>query len=598
VTIRRVYWQAALAIIGILLCVFVLIYLAQVREAEGQMPVPSATASPAPSATHALSPTSTATPSPTPPPPTMTPSPTASPTPLPSRPNRHVEAVVGRPEYINPILARQDVDRDLVALIFNGLTRVNERFQIVPDLAQGWQMSENGLVYTFDLRRDVVWHDGTPFTADDVVFTVKAMQERYYQGPSQLANIWRAVKVEKVHRYRVRFTLEEPFAPFLEYTTVGILPAHLLADVPAALLPQQPFNLMPVGTGPFRVSEVHVDEGYLVLEANPAYFRPPPRLECIEFQFYPNQGAILVAYDQGMVTGVGGLSPRNLEEVRRRSSLQLYSALLSRETFVFFNVAHPLAPFLADRQVRQALLLALDRQKLIDQELDGQGVVACSVVLPYTWAYNPDLPCYAYNPQRARTLLEEAGWLPPDSMKASADDAGAQPAQLTFSLLVDEVNTTHLRLAKEIARQWAEIGVEVQVETGLNLERLRSGRYMAALVESELPADPDPYPLWHSTQADGVGQNYTGFNNRDADELMEEGRQSTDSAHRAQLYRRFQEIWAQELPALPLYYPVYTYVVDQEIGGVQLRLMMGPYDRFRNICEWYLASEETGARGT
>jgi len=400
--------------------------------------------------------------------------------------------------------------------------------------------------------------------------------------------------VEKVHRYRVRFSLKEPFAPFLDYTTIGILPAHLLADVPAVLLPERPFNLRPVGTGPFQVSEVHLDQGYLVLKANPLYSGPGPQMDEVEFQFYPDLASILAAYDQGAVTGFGGLLPQELEAVRERPSLALYSGPLSGETFIFFNLVHPLAPFLAERGVRQALLLALDRQRLIDEELGGQGIVAHSVVLPNTWAYHPDLPHYAYDPERARSLLEEAGWCGLSEaevfpLAGKARVRRREGVELAFSLMVDGANTTHVRLGEEIARQWAEVGVRVHLEPELSQEGLQLGRYMAALVEwRELPPDPDTYPIWHSTQVGGRGQNYTGFNNREADELMEEGRRTTDLEQRMQLYHRFQEIWAQELPALPLYHPIYNYALDRGIEGVHLGLMMSSSDRFRNICQWYL----------
>lgn len=593
---RSIRWQAALAVLGIVLAISALAHLAHVRQAGGQVPCPSV--SPRPSATCIPSPSPTCTVTPLPSPTaTVTPLPTPEPTSAPSGPCCHVEAVVGEPRLINPILARHEVDRDLVALIFNGLTKVNERLQIVPDLAQRWWVSSDGRVYTFDLRRDVVWHDGAPFNADDVLFTIRAIQERYFQGSAHLANLWRTVQVEKLDRYTVRFSLKEPFAPFLDYTTIGILPAHLLADVPAVLLPQQAFNLRPVGTGLFQVSEVHLDQGYLVLKANPSHFGPAPRMEQVEFQFYPDLASILAAYDEGAVTGFGGLLPQELEAVRQRPSLALYSGPLSGETFIFFNLVNPLASFLAEREVRQALLLALDRQRLIDKELGGQGIVAQSVVLPNTWAYHSDLPHYAYNPKLARSLLEEAGWCGLSDAEVSplADKDRVrrrEGVELAFSLMVDGANTTHVRLGEEIARQWAEIGVRVHVEPGLSQERLQLGRYMAALVEwRELPPDPDPYPIWHSTQVSGRGQNYTGFNNREADELMEEGRRITDTEQRTQLYHRFQEIWVQELPALPLYHPIYNYALDRRIAGVHLGLMMSSSDRFRNICQWYLTPQ-------
>jgi peptide/nickel transport system substrate-binding protein len=603
---RRVHWQAGLAVLGILFALSALVRLVQIRDTAGQVPTSVPTNLPMPSVTPlpTAAPTVTpVTPSPTPTSqPTATPSPTASarpPEPIALPPTRscHVEAVVGQPQYINPTLAQHDVDRDLVALIFSGLTKVDEHFEIVPDLAQRWRISPDGLTYTFDLRRDVVWHDGTDFTADDVIFTVQSLQQQHYQGPAQLAQLWETVRVEKVHRYSVRFILKEPFSPFLDYTTIGILPTHLLSDVPAALLPQQPYNLNPVGTGPFEVSQVHLDRGYLVLRANSAYFGAIPNLRQMEFQFYPSRTAIMAAYDQRAVTGIGGLLPQELSEVSEHPSLALHSAPVSRETFIFFNLLHPLAPFLAERPLRQALLLSLDRQALIDEVLDGQGIVADNVVFPGTWAHDPDARHYPYDPEDAAALLDEAGWVLPGTGQASGSAAAAdkwrqrQGTPLAFSLLVDGANGAHTRLAEEIARQWAQVGVEVRVEPGLSHESLQLGRFTAALVECELPPDPDPYPIWHSTQATAKGQNYTRFSNRAADELMEEGRRVSDVDQRRGLYGEFQEVWAEELPALPLYHPIYHYALDTGIEGAQLGPMLNPSDRFRAIADWSMACD-------
>ena len=163
--------------------------------------------------------------------------------------------------------------------------------------------------------------------------------------------------------------------------------------------------------------------------------------------------------------------------------------------------------------------------------------------------------------------------------------------KLGFSLLVDGANSTHVRVAEEIARQWGAIGAQVQVEPGLSRELLQSGLYTAALVEWEVPPDPDPYPIWHSTQVSEQGQNYTRFQNREADELMEMGRRISSAEQRVQIYHRFQEIWAHELPALPLYHPIYNYALDRRIEGVHVGLMLGPYDRFRGVCQWHLAPD-------
>jgi peptide/nickel transport system substrate-binding protein len=606
---RRIRWLAALAVLVVVLAIAAMAHFVQARRTGGPDPEAQAAVSTTVATNHTTLPAATASSSlasraatpgvaSTVAPPLSSTSPPTIPTPPPPTPCCHVEAVVGRPLYINPILAQRGVDLDLVALIFNGLTKVSERSEMMPDLARDWQISPDGLTYTFELRRDVAWHDGTRFTADDVMFTVGAMQDEDYQGPAYVADLWRTVQVEKVHRYSVRFILSEPFAPFLEYTASGMLPAHILAAIPAALLPDQQFNLMPVGTGPYKLAEAHLDQGYLVLEANSAY-HDPPRMRQIEFQFYADRATIMVAYDQSAVTGIGGLLPQELATVMSRPSLTLFSAVLSREAFVFFNLANPSTPCLSDPEVRRALLLGLDRQRIINQELAGQGVVAHNVLLPGTWAHNTDAPQYPYDPQRARIVLDEAGWVNPDisrnlSMPADDQTRRREDESLEFSLLVDGANTTHLRIAEEIARQWSVIGAHVEVEPVLERELLESGLYSAALVEWELVPDPDPYPIWHSTQTEGQGQNYTRFQNREADELMEIGRQIPAEDERVQTYSKFQEIWARELPALPLYHPIYNYALDRRIEGVQMGLMLKPCDRFRGVPLWYLDKTEEG----
>ncbi|MBC8263068.1 MAG: peptide ABC transporter substrate-binding protein [Anaerolineales bacterium] len=504
----------------------------------------------------------------------------------------YVEGLAGDPQYINPILCQYNqVDRDLCSLIFNGLTRLDEKGKVVSDLAEGWELSDDGLAYTFHLRRDVFWHDEVSFSADDVVFTVQAMQDPDYRGASYLAELWRSVEAVKVDSHTVKFILKEPFAPFLHYTTIGILPAHLLADIPAESLPSDPFNRHPIGTGLFKVEEVNAE--HALLEANPLFYDSKPYLNKIEFRFYLDYESILRAYEQGEVQGISRVLPKDLPEaVEANSELQLFSARLPGYTLIFLNLEDPELPFFQEKLVRQALLYAIDRQELVDQVLEGQGLVAHSPILPETWAYANGIAEYEHSRERAEDLLNEAGWL---TSTGEGNESVREKAEvkLAFTLLTDD-DPLHVKLAREIARQWEAIGVKATLRTvgsGLVRERLVPRKFEALLIDLELHGDPDPYPLWHSTQATSEGQNYAGFVNYEADTLLEEARCTDDSGRRAELYRRFQDIFADEVPSLLLYYPIYTYAVDEKVKGVQLGPMGDPSDRFRNVAEWYIVTK-------
>ena len=501
----------------------------------------------------------------------------------------YIEGVAGNPRYINPLLSTyNDVDRDLAALVFDGLTTVDEHGQILPDLADTWEISKDSLSYTFHLRRDVRWHDSTAFTADDVLFTLDVLRSPEYQGPPGLSELWRTVTVERIDSYTVRCTLEEPFAPFLSHTAIGLLPAHLLKDVPARQLSDHPFNLRPIGTGPFKVDEVDSQRALLV--ANNDYYAGRPFLHSIEFIFYPDYPSVLAAYHRGEIHGIGRVPPEYVSEVLAEQSLRLYAAPLAGYGLVFLNVERPV---FRDREVRQALLWAIDRQKIIDQILEGQALVANGPVVPSSWAYEPDAPTYRYNPQKAATLLDEAGWHDQDGDGIREKD----DLRLQFALLTND-DATRIKIINELTRQWAQIGVRAVPQTagvaGVVRDFLGPRNYDAILYEWErLPADPDPYPQWHSTQNLGTGQNFTGYANEEADLIMEEARQTTDAGRRATLYRDLQRILAQDVPALPLYHPVYTYAVAEQVRDVQLAPMQDSPDRFRTVTQWYMATRRT-----
>jgi len=569
--IKYIRWQVLLTLLGILLIGAVLFTLS--LDAE-----------------HAPSPT---------------PYPTSSATTvIQTRGGTFVEGVAGYPQFINPLFSElNDVDRDLCALIFEGLTTVNEHNEIVPVLAERWDVSNNGLTYTFHLRPGVRWQDGEPFDADDVMFTIQVMQHADFPGLPYLSDLWRSVQVEKVDSLTVRFTILEPYAPFLDYTTIGLLPRHILKDVPVAELDQHPFNYAPIGTGLFKVEEL--TEEHIVLGTNP-YHRLWGRtmLDHVEFRFYPGYEHLLKAYEAGEIMGVSRILAKDMARARANPDLQLLSARLSGYSLIFLNLNSPDKPFLRDQRVRQALMYALDRQRLIDEVLGGQGLVIHSPIMPQSWAYNPDVRHYGYSPQEAEKLLERAGWVLPDArqggfgeIKATGANVRAKDGQrLEFTLLTNDV-PDRVALAHAIADQWEQVGVQVYVQqvtmAELTQDHLIPRQFDAVLSQwQSLPPDPDPYPVWHSTQATDGGQNYSGFVDRDADEAIEVARQLNDAGERARLYGEFQAIFAEQVPAILLYQAVYTYGVDPRVRNVQIAPMPDPSGRFRNIWQWAVGLQE------
>ncbi|MCP4166866.1 MAG: peptide ABC transporter substrate-binding protein [Chloroflexi bacterium] len=507
---------------------------------------------------------------------------------VPARGGVFVEGVAGNPQYINPVLCQyNEVDRDLCALIFNGLLRFDQRGELQPDLAESWEVSPASDVFTFTLRPDARWHDGLRITADDVIFTVELMQDPGLQVLPDLAVLWRSVIARKIDDRTVVFQLSEPYAAFPDYTTVrwfGVLPKHYWQRYKPRELARAQLNTQPIGSGPFRVTEI--DSQHIRLEPVSREFEQPPYLDALEFRFYPDYQSILVAAEQGEVHGVSRILPEYIGRAEAMTDLQLFTSPMPGFTLLLFNLESANAPFLADPIIRQAIAHGIDRERLLQDVIPGAGMLADSPILPESWAHNPDTPSYEYDPGKAQALLEQAGWV--DTDNDGIRELDDRP--LEFILLSDDAPHS-LLVNQAIASDLARIGVRAITQpvsfTGLVSDFLVPRNFSAALVNWELIGDPDPYPLWHSSQISPAGQNYSGWNNRQADIAMEQARITTDRDSRRDLYYEFQKLFAQDLPAILLYYPLYTYGVSTAVNDVEVGRINEPAERFRTFADWY-----------
>lgn len=510
---------------------------------------------------------------------------------VPAEGGTYVEGVVGSPKYINPLLCQlNEADRDLCSLVFSGLTRLNENGEVVPELAKTWSIADDGRTYTFTLRPEARWEDGQPVTARDVVFTVGLLKDPGFPGRPDIGKLWQQVEVSMLDELTVQFRLAQPYAPFLDYTSIGLLPEHMLAGTSAVNLTSLPFNQQPKGNGPWRVAELNTAGGRvssITLEPSFTYFGPKPKIGRLVLRYYPNSQSLLDAFKNGDVDSMADVGPAEALEAANLPNATSYLMPTSRLVALMINLRKDSGALaLTELPVRQALMLALDREAIIREVLHGRGVLANSPLIPGTWAHDVTVKSYARDLERARQLLQGAGYelatVAPSNVEVWQKDG--EP--IAFTLLTPE-SGLYPKIGEAIARQWRELGVQVTVIPVRNIVRnfLATHQFQVALTETLLDGDPDPFPLWHRSQAN-VGQNYTGWEDAEASAWLEQARTTIDRNQRFELYRRFQQRFAEALPAITLYYPTYEYVVSSRVRNVQVAPILYPSDRFRSLNEW------------
>lgn len=525
------------------------------------------------------------------------------PTEAPVQGGTYTEAVVGLPGRFNPLLdIYNPADRDVSRLIFSGLVRFDASGVPVLDLAESLGISADNAVYNFSIRPEAVWHDGQPVTSEDVSFTIDLLRNPDLPIPEDIRELWEQVEVVVINEKTIQFRLPEPFAPFLDYLNLGILPRHLLADIPAGELVNAEFNLQPVGSGPFRFENLITQDGQIVgvvLKAYESHYAGRPFLDQVALRFYPDEASALTAYREGEVQGISRISGELVPQALAEEQLNLYTSRMPQLTLILINLENPELPFFQDPALRRALLSSLNRQWIVDRVLDGQAIVADGPILPGSWAYYESIEHLDYEPEQALKVIREAGYVVATEGSSVREKDGVA---FSFELAYPD-DAVHAEIVEAIRRDWGRLGVEVKPKpvtyAELITDYLEQRTYQAALVDLNLlrSPDPDPYPFWHQAQATG-GQNYSGWNDRQASEFLERARTTTDYAERTKAYRNFQARFTHEMPALPLYYPVYNYGVDAAVLGVSVGPMFEPSDRFNTLPGWYLREAEAASQPT
>jgi peptide/nickel transport system substrate-binding protein len=515
-------------------------------------------------------------------------------TPSPISGGIYTEALIGEFMRLNPFLdTYNQPDQSVDKLIFNGLVRFNSRGLPQADLAESWGVSQDGTVYNFSLREEVYWHDGEIFDSGDVLFTIELLQSQHGLIPEDLRDFWSEVEIVALSSNQIQFLLPEPFAPFLDYLTFGILPEHVLSGLTLEEMIDHPFNLAPVGTGPFSFQRLLVENDQIVgvvLEAFDGYFLDRPYLDEFIFRYYPNSEEALAAYQSGEVEGIGDVDDSILQEVLKEPDLAIYTTREPLLTMVYLNLDNPEVGFLQNPDFRRAMMTSINRNLMIENIYGGQAVLANGPIIPGTWAYYNDLDKIDYDMIEAKKFFEAAD--------VSYDEDGEvflyeDELEVAITLLHPDTQE-HTAIAQQLKSDWEALGMSVELEAKPYdevLSDLETRAYQTALVDINLTnsPDPDPYPFWGQAQMQS-GQNYAEWDNRSASEFLEQARMTVDMSERERLYRNFQVIFMQELPSLPLFYPVYTYAITEDIKGVNMGPVFNPGDRFNNVNLWYILS--------
>lgn len=494
-----------------------------------------------------------------------------------------VDGSIGEPSTLIPLLASDSASHDVAGLIYNGLVRYDKDLKLEGDLAKSWDVSPDGLTITFHLRHGVKWHDGQGFTSHDVLYTYQVTIDP--KTPTAYADAFKQVqKAEAPDPYTFRITYARPFAPALESWGMSILPAHLLEgkDITKSELSRRP-----VGTGPYIFKE-WVAGQKITLQENPDYYEGRPYIGSYIYRIIPDNSTMYMELKAGGVDMMG-ISPvqyqRQTDTPDFKERFNKYRYPASAFTYLGYNLRHPL---FSDRRVRQAITSAINKDEIVQGVLLGMGQIAHGPYKPGTWAYNPHVKDFDYNPDLARKLLFEAGWREKNS--AGILLKNGKPFQ--FTILTNQGNDQRLKTAVIIQHRLKSIGIDVRIRViewaSFLTQFIDKGNFEAVMLGWTISPDPDLFDVWHSSKTGPKELNFIGYKNPEVDRLLEDGRSTFDLGKRRRCYFRLQEILAADQPYTFLYVPDALPVVSARFRGIE----PAPAGITYNFIKWYVPKEE------
>ncbi len=518
--------------------------------------------------------------------------------PVPTQGGQLDEGVVGLPRLINPVLAFTDTDRDLTALVYAGLMKY-ENGNLVPDLAQSYTVSADGLTYAFTLKPNLQFQDGTPLTADDILFTIQAIQNAALKSP--LAADWANISVTKLSPNQIQFVLKQPYAPFLSNTTIGILPKHIWNNVSTNEFIFSEYNVNPVGAGPYKVGSIarsssNVPTSYTLVPWN-NYQGGEAYISNIVFHFFSDEKSAVDAYENGTIDAVSGISSDDAAHIGSTTpDASVSSPVLPHIFGVFFNQNQQ--SILADAAVRQALNIGLNKNVIVNEVFDGYATPINSAI-PVGTLSNPATFDPNGSTTEAKAILVKDGWTM--GTQGVFQKYAKKTGTTTLAFSISTSNSPSLtQTANILKQQWANIGVRVTVniyeQSDLNQNVIAPRKYDSLLFGESFGTVPDLYAFWDSSQRNSPGLNIAMYVNASADKLLEGARAASDPTVRLSDYASFDKIMQNDMPAVFLYSPDFIYVMPDSVKGTENISAAGnsvtdASDQWDGVSKWYIDTD-------
>lgn len=519
------------------------------------------------------------------------------------------EGIIGIPTFVNPVLAVSSADKDMTTLVYSGLMRKMPDGSIIPDLAKSYEISNNGLTYTFTMKDDLFFHDKKPVTSDDVIFTIEKIKDPLIKSPRKTQ--WDSIEVTKIDEKTIAFNLKQPYSSFLgNNATLGILPNHIWKNINSSEFPLSGFNIKATGTGPYMIDSISKNS-----DGNPETYSLSrfkkfalgvPNIKTIEVTSYANEKDLVNALLSGDIDQAGGISPENTNKVIK-DGYTIHTSTLPRMFGLFFNPNEN--KIFSDKNITNAIEKALDKQLIVDTVLYGHGATIDNPI-PATILDGNEV-ANIYSKDEANQILDNAGWTKDQdgyrskggttktittttkvkgkTVKKTSTVSTGPKVQLEFSITTGD-DTELNRAAKLVAEQLKEIGIKVDIKNydmGALNSLIRTRKYESLFFGQIVNNESDLYAFWHSSQRADPGLNISMYANPTIDALLEKASKTLQEEDKKNLYQVFIKEFKKDKPALFIYSPQYIYATKEDVTNVVLPAITTSSNRFVSIYTWY-----------